>query len=378
MARCLRSAVFYIFFSWYRRFTQVVLADSTVVSANAHEHPDLFYALKGGGSNFGTRKLDHISIPKSNLLTARRNRNTSRSIHETIRQNLLWNGSLWPFRNGQSSQGTCRPSTWSKYWIDIRSLAASNSGRFSVFRAYHEARSFLKVLHNSKCDDICPSDYRRAQPTYKNRGWVIRRNHQGKVSAERQKDMQPVMRCWLTYSLFRQDAVAASVMADGDLYIEMYRRGREMSKTLEEKTGTGLNLVFQQVSKTAVEKGHQLGKNPFGMLAQPQTCINLPPEILLLCWQCSGFTAAATWQDAAHDETVHEVLHDLGTSMKELADAKGLSNPQLFPNDSTFSQNPMESFGKQVLGELQATSRKFDPELVFQKLQNGGFKLGMV
>ena len=32
---------------------QVVLANSTVVHANADENPDLFRALKGGGPNFG-------------------------------------------------------------------------------------------------------------------------------------------------------------------------------------------------------------------------------------------------------------------------------------------------------------------------------------
>lgn len=32
---------------------QVVLADSSIVNANAHENPDLFWALKGGGSNLG-------------------------------------------------------------------------------------------------------------------------------------------------------------------------------------------------------------------------------------------------------------------------------------------------------------------------------------
>jgi hypothetical protein len=38
---------------------QVVLANGSVVQASATNNPDLFWALKGGGSNFGTDPLPH-------------------------------------------------------------------------------------------------------------------------------------------------------------------------------------------------------------------------------------------------------------------------------------------------------------------------------
>lgn len=42
--------------------SQVVLADSSIVNANAQENPDLFWALKGGGPNFGKPFLGSIIV----------------------------------------------------------------------------------------------------------------------------------------------------------------------------------------------------------------------------------------------------------------------------------------------------------------------------
>jgi hypothetical protein len=42
---------------------QVVLADSSVVTASATENMDLFWALKGGGPNFGkTMKINNYLL----------------------------------------------------------------------------------------------------------------------------------------------------------------------------------------------------------------------------------------------------------------------------------------------------------------------------
>ena len=45
---------------------EVVLANSTVVEANAASNPDLFFALKGGGPNYGKLYLPSASTEGTN------------------------------------------------------------------------------------------------------------------------------------------------------------------------------------------------------------------------------------------------------------------------------------------------------------------------
>ena len=49
-------------------FSQVVLADGTIVNANADENSDLFWSLKGGGPNFGiVTRYDFYTVPAYDL-----------------------------------------------------------------------------------------------------------------------------------------------------------------------------------------------------------------------------------------------------------------------------------------------------------------------
>lgn len=47
---------------------QVVLANSTLVDANEKENPDLYYALRGGGPNYGIiTRVDLYTVPLHNV-----------------------------------------------------------------------------------------------------------------------------------------------------------------------------------------------------------------------------------------------------------------------------------------------------------------------
>lgn len=39
---------------------EIVLADGSIVQVDSHSNPDLFWALKGGGNNFGSECLQPL------------------------------------------------------------------------------------------------------------------------------------------------------------------------------------------------------------------------------------------------------------------------------------------------------------------------------
>jgi hypothetical protein len=43
---------------------EVVLSNARIVNANATSNPDLFWALKGGGNQFGSWSLSNIALPR--------------------------------------------------------------------------------------------------------------------------------------------------------------------------------------------------------------------------------------------------------------------------------------------------------------------------
>lgn len=58
-----------------------------------------------------------------------------------------------------------------------------------------------------------------------------------------------------------------------------------------------------------------------------------------------------------------------------LTKQKGLYDKFVFLNDAYYSQEVFASYGAGVFQALQSAASKYDPNLVFQKLVPGGFKL---
>jgi hypothetical protein len=83
-----------------------------------------------------------------------------------------------------------------------------------------------------------------------------------------------------------------------------------------------------------------------------------------------GLGVVGEWKDDMDDELVITQTHQLISSIEETARARGLPLEFRFMNDASYTQSP---FVASTLSSLKVASEKWDPEGVFQRLQNSGF-----
>ena len=89
----------------------------------------------------------------------------------------------------------------------------------------------------------------------------------------------------------------------------------------------------------------------------------------------TGWVFTASWPDEEQDEVANKALSDLADRARELAREKGLLLDYVSASFAGGYQDVLGSYGVESLEKLRAAAGKYDPEGVFQTLQNGGFLL---
>ena len=84
---------------------------------------------------------------------------------------------------------------------------------------------------------------------------------------------------------------------------------------------------------------------------------------------------SVTWTRAQDDATVNSVTQALIEKIDESTKAAGLFNKFKYLSYAASFQDPISSYGSERKAQLQAVSKKYDPEGFFQAGVPGGFKL---
>ena len=81
------------------------------------------------------------------------------------------------------------------------------------------------------------------------------------------------------------------------------------------------------------------------------------------------------WNNVADDAYMLAFLKSMHDKHVAILTQAGLFNPFIYLNYADKSQDPIDSYGQDIKQRLIATSKKYDPQGIFQVKVPGGFKL---
>lgn len=81
----------------------------------------------------------------------------------------------------------------------------------------------------------------------------------------------------------------------------------------------------------------------------------------------------ADWKQAKDEDRVRESVRKIVDVAEKTAKTNGTYLPFVYSNYASRDQDPLASYGADNLQRLRDIALKYDPEGVFQTLQNGGW-----
>lgn len=88
-----------------------------------------------------------------------------------------------------------------------------------------------------------------------------------------------------------------------------------------------------------------------------------------------GFLILADWTNAEDEARVREGVRKIVDAAEDTAKKNGTYIPFKYSNYSAPDQDPLASYGAENFQKLREIALQYDPDGVFQKLQNGGWLL---
>ncbi|GKZ33031.1 hypothetical protein AbraIFM66950_002748 [Aspergillus brasiliensis] len=302
---------------------EVVLADGSIVDVNVNTLPDLYWALRGGGNNFGI-------VTRFDLTT-----------HT---QGLMWGGSRIWLEEYQSDILHAL--------VDFGFNSPSDpNGALIVSVAYAEGLYLL----------VADLEYAKpvADPP-------IFKNFSSSGTLEDTMAIRSLSNITLLFKEsnpngLRESYWTGTVQLDYELATNITNMFKQELVPIQNVTGIVPALVWQVISTNTMEHMAKNGGNALGL--------DLSDGPLLL------INLSFMWDDKADDAAVMAVLGRITQKALSAAQARGLGSRYLYMNYASQYQSVVPSYGTANQARLQAVSKKYDPLQVFQNLQPGYFKL---
>ncbi|KAI1131075.1 hypothetical protein F5Y10DRAFT_234201 [Nemania abortiva] len=304
---------------------EVVLANGSIVDASATSNPDLFWALKGGGPNFGiVTRYDIYTVPiyqvwvQINAYTVDQAPAVLAAYHE------------WQLGGAADDV---------KSNVEINIALDSIAVIFIYSEPVAEAPAAFGAFLNSTAVPPVLVALPGTNFTY--------------------HELDVILGSVVLPGPARHDYRACSVRLDADLTQDVYSFWCEKAVSVHNATGANQTFVLQYIGPNLMQQGLDKGGNPLNIPSGAQQ------------W----WTTIVDWTDAADDALVRSVSIETTAQWKTLGTQRGSSLPFFFMNDASRDQDPLASYGAESLAKLRRVAARYDPNRVFQTLQHGGFLL---
>ncbi|KAK2599014.1 hypothetical protein QQS21_005548 [Conoideocrella luteorostrata] len=159
---------------------------------------------------------------------------------------------------------------------------------------------------------------------------------------------------------FRKTYWTLTVGNDATLMSELVAIYKDEVEKIKDAPGILPSIIFQPISTDMTKHFSKNGGNPLGLDGQgPLNLINVD----------------VSWLNVADDKRILAGAQNMVNRFSSAAKARGLDHPFLYQNYASAQQDVFGSYGKANLAKLKAIQAKYDPTKVWQKLQPGYFKL---
>jgi hypothetical protein len=150
-------------------------------------------------------------------------------------------------------------------------------------------------------------------------------------------------------------------MADASTLMAAYEIYVNALGPLKAAEGLTTSFTLQAYPKSLLNKTPPAGGNSLGLNPQDGPLMST----LILSF----------WKNKEDSDKIHETFKGVIESIDKDAATRGTAVPYKYTNYAAPFQDPIGSYGEENKGRLQAASKKYDPEGLFQKGVPGGWKL---
>jgi FAD/FMN-containing dehydrogenase len=301
---------------------EVVTASGIIVKATPTHFPDLYWALRGGGNNFGI---------------------VTRFELETIPQGLMWGGTRVHLQPEYPALIEAFASMVEDATEDPKSAQILSFAMTAGISAAQIQLEYLEPVNEANPPAIL----------------------------KKYLDVPAIQASTMNRTLANDTVMLTDQMPSGHRYAfwaGTFKVDREFMAWLQARHQKDVgpladqgSLTFQAFTVPAMQQMSKKGGNALGL---SPTDGPLMHTLLYM-----------VWDDAAKDNKLQQAALDFMSAAKAEAKKRGVYHDFIYLNYAGPYQNVIPSYGKEKLARLKAIAKKYDPTAVFQKLQPGGFKL---